>query len=99
MALTVEVSAAAGSESLSFALQTLDLSLGGAYLCSDLFFEVGETLRLQLGLPSGAALPVTGKVAWIKKDRDHDVNLPGMGVEFVALTDLERQALQELTQN
>ena len=96
--LPIEVSASSdGSTALSFLLKTRDLSSGGAYLPSDLFFEVGERLTLQLGLPEGGRLPMAGKVAWIKQDQEPDHMLCGMGIEFVELSERERRTLAELT--
>lgn len=74
---------------------TQDLSMGGAFVRSQLLFEIGETLQLQFSLPDGRTIKSTGKVVRVARDAGDDV-VPGMGIEFVDLSDRDRQALQRL---
>lgn len=74
----------------SITLDSADVSEGGAFLRSDVLFEVGETLALEIPLPDGPVVKATGRVAWVA---DSGSEAPGMGLEFVALSDDDRRAL------
>jgi c-di-GMP-binding flagellar brake protein YcgR len=70
-----------------------DLSVGGAFLRSDLLFEVGEEVRIDFGLPNGHRVHGRGRVVRVARERD-DGQEPGMGIEFIALTDQDREAVR-----
>ena len=74
---------------------TQDLSVGGAFVRSDLLFEVGEELQLDFTLPDGRAVRARGKVVRVARDSGDDV-IPGMGIQFVALSDADRDAIRAL---
>jgi len=70
-----------------------DVSQGGAFLRSDLLFEVGELLRLEFTLPSGRVIKAQGRVARVSRDQAAD-RLPGMGIAFVDLAEADRKAIE-----
>ena len=71
-----------------------DISGGGAFLRSDLLFEVGETLvlEIQLASPSPRQIRARGRVVRVTRETAHD-RTPGMGIEFVDLAAEDRDAL------
>jgi len=73
-------------------LDSEDLSEGGAFLRSDLLFEVGETLHLEIPLPSGQLLKAVGRVVRVSRSRGREGHA-GMGIEFIKLSLQDRRAL------
>ena len=73
-----------------------DISPGGIFLESDLLYEVGEVIWLSFSLPGVAmALRTRGRVVWVKKypDENNPEDRPGMGVQFLDLSEAEKAAL------
>jgi uncharacterized protein (TIGR02266 family) len=70
-----------------------DLSVGGAFLRSDLLFEVGEELRIEFSLPDGPRVRAHGRVVRVSRERDPG-NVPGMGIEFTDLSAEDREAVR-----
>lgn len=70
-----------------------DLSEGGTFLKSDLLLEQGDGLSLRFSIP-GAVEPVQtqARVAWVRRFPGVD-EASGMGIEFVAMSDSDRQTL------
>lgn len=71
-----------------------DVSAGGAFLRSDLLLEPGETLAVEFrveGLPR--LLRAQAKVAWARRF-PRDGEEAGMGVQFFAMTEEDRAALE-----
>ncbi|MBX7115040.1 MAG: PilZ domain-containing protein [Myxococcaceae bacterium] len=70
-----------------------DLSEGGTFLKSDLLLEQGDGLSLRFSIP-GAIEPVQtqARVAWVRRFPGVD-EVSGMGIEFVAMNDTDRQTL------
>ena len=66
---------------------TRDLSLGGAFLRSDLLFEPGEELELEFELPSKLLVRARSKV--VRVVRDGNPNDAGMGIAFLSLGDAD----------
>jgi c-di-GMP-binding flagellar brake protein YcgR len=91
--VTVRMSRVEGEGSMH--LDTADLSQGGAFLCSDLLFEVGEELEVEIALPSGAVVKTAARVARVAR-READA-VPGMGIEFTGITAQDRRLIQEGT--
>jgi Tfp pilus assembly protein PilZ len=92
--LPVVVRAAGNRVEAGIRLDTTDLSEGGAFLRSDLLFEVGETLSLEIPLAPGETLAAHGRVAWVT--RGGDGNTPaGMGIEFEELSAQDRRRLTQ----
>ena len=70
-----------------------DLSVGGAFLRSDLLFEVGEELELAFQLPGGTEVRARGKVAHVVREGGPDT-VPGMGISFTHLAEPDREAVR-----
>src|SRR4051794_39458621 len=68
-------------------LDTRDLSLGGAFVRSDMLFEVGDELHLALTLPSGRAIEARGQVVRLQRARTAEA---GMGIAFTEMSDEDR---------
>jgi len=93
--LPVLVSDAANRVKAGIRFGSSDVSTGGAFLRSDLLFEVGEILNLAIELPPPASRPIVarGRVVRVSRGTTADL-LPGMGIEFVDLSPADRAALQ-----
>lgn len=71
---------------------THDISIGGAFLRSDLLLELGETLDIELPLKAGKPLQVKARV--VRAVRAGDLKSgPGMGIEWVNPSQELRDAL------
>jgi Tfp pilus assembly protein PilZ len=73
-------------------LDSADLSEGGAFLRSELLFEVGESLELEIPLPSGEVVKAAGRVVRVSRHRGRET-LAGMGIEFTRLSLQDRRLL------
>jgi hypothetical protein len=90
--LAVTVRAAGNRVEGGIRLDSMDVSEGGAFLRSELLFEVGEVLHLEIPLPSGPVVKATGKVVRVSRTRGKDI-MPGMGIEFTRLAMSDRRAI------
>jgi hypothetical protein len=88
----VTVRAAGGKVDGMIHLTSADLSEGGAFLCSELLFEVGDPLELEIALPSGSPIKASSRVVRVSRDTSGETP-PGMGVEFTQLAPGDRRAL------
>ena len=109
--LPVVVSDAANRVSGGIRFASADVSGGGAFLRSDLLFEVGEILTLEFDLPGGRHVRARGRVVRVSRGDGATANgqsgangkprrasrdrFPGMGVEFVDLAPEDRAAIEE----
>jgi hypothetical protein len=75
-------------------LDTTDLSEGGLFLRSDLLFEVGEDLTLEIPLGDGKVTVAHGRVAWVTRGSGKKA-AAGMGIEFARLSANDRRALAD----
>jgi c-di-GMP-binding flagellar brake protein YcgR len=75
---------------------TADVSGGGAFLRSDLLFEVGELLTMEFDLPGGHHIKTQGRVVRVARGGVKD-KYPGMGLEFVDISSDDRAAIVRLT--
>jgi hypothetical protein len=66
-----------------------DIGLGGCYVDSMSRVEVGETIELEVELPSGEWLPLSGQVTSCQE-------AVGFGIKFSSLTESDRAALKEV---
>jgi len=89
LAVSIRMRDQAGAGEIEF--DTLDLSLGGAFLKSDLFFEIGDKFELEVTL--GTAAPLTLEARVVRTSRDED--RPGMGIAFESMPDAVRNAIYE----
>jgi c-di-GMP-binding flagellar brake protein YcgR len=73
-----------------------DVSGGGAFLRSDLLFEIGDIITIEFDLPGGPHVSARGRVVRVSRGvggrRDE---APGMGVEFLDLSPGDRAAIEE----
>jgi len=94
-ALVPVVVRAAGNKILAgVRLDTGDLSEGGLFLRSDLLFEVGEDLTLEIPVGGGKTTTATGRVAWVTRGSGKKATA-GMGIEFARLSAHDRRALAD----
>jgi hypothetical protein len=94
--LPVSVSDATNKVDGQIVFDTLDVSIGGAFIRSDLLFEIGEELAVAFTLPSGHVVRGRGKVVRVSRDSGDDGAAPGMGIQFVSLSDPDREAILAL---
>lgn len=92
--LPVVVRAAGNKIHAGVRLDTTDLSEGGLFLRSDLLFEVGEDLTLEIPLDDGKTTTATGRVAWVTRGTGKKSSA-GMGIEFARLSAHDRRALAD----
>lgn len=73
--------------------KTADLSQGGSFLKSDLLLEVGETLSVEFQVPGlPRLLRAQARVVWVRRF-PKSTEPPGMGVEFLSMSEEDRKAL------
>jgi hypothetical protein len=77
-------------------LDSSNLSEGGAFLRSDLLFEIGEALAVEIPLPSGGVVKTAARVVRVARGKD-PAAIHGMGIEFTGLTPEDRRRIQEGT--
>jgi Tfp pilus assembly protein PilZ len=95
--IPVVVRAAGNKIQAGIRLDTADLSEGGLFLRSDLLFEVGEDLTLEIPVEGGKSTIATGRVAWVTRGTGKKASA-GMGIEFARLSAHDRRALAETLQ-
>jgi Tfp pilus assembly protein PilZ len=88
------VRAAGNKVTAGIRLDASDLSEGGAFLCSDLLFEVGEILHLEIPVSENEILTATGRVAWVTRGGDGQTPA-GMGIAFERLSAPDRRRLTQ----
>jgi Tfp pilus assembly protein PilZ len=91
--LPVLVSDTANRVKAGIRFGTTEVSAGGAFLRSDLLFEVGEILTLQIELPPNRRISAVGRVVRVSRGTPQD-RVAGMGIEFVDLSPADRVALE-----
>jgi hypothetical protein len=104
LAVPVTVSDAASKARVGIRFDSADVSGGGAFLRSDMLFEVGELLVLQFSLPDGRVIRARGRVVRASRGaQDGYANVSdgkdrpsGMGIEFVDLPAEDRAAIDAL---
>jgi Tfp pilus assembly protein PilZ len=94
--VAVTVSDAANKVDGTLQFDTQDVSVGGAFVRSDLLFEIGEELTLAFALPSGHAVRARGKVVRVSRETGTDGPAAGMGIQFTQLPDADRDAILAL---
>jgi Tfp pilus assembly protein PilZ len=91
--LPVLVSDAANRVKAGIRFDASDVSLGGAFLRSDLLFEVGEVLNLDIDLSPRRRITAVGRVVRVSRGTSQNPSA-GMGIEFVDLSPADRTALE-----
>ena len=74
---------------------TQDLSLGGAFLRSELLLEVDEQLELSFDLPNGTRISTVGRVVHVVRDTGAN-SIPGMGIAFANFSERDLEAVRAL---
>jgi uncharacterized protein (TIGR02266 family) len=92
--LAVKVRAAGSRVEGGIRLDSTDISEGGVFLRSDLLFEIGEVLELEIALPEGPVVEATGRVVRVARRRDPE-SVPGMGIEFTRMAMSDRRAITD----
>ena len=70
------------SNSVEVNAHTFDISLGGARVCSEKFFDIGTIIRMEIELKrTGQSVRVDGEIKWFRDNEDEDVF--EFGVEFL----------------
>lgn len=91
--LPVLVSDATNRVKAGIRFETTEVSGGGAFLRSDLLFEVGEILNLQIEISPNRRIIAVGRVVRVSRGTSLD-RTAGMGIEFVDLSSLDRVVLE-----
>ena len=92
--LAVTIRAAGSRVEGSVNLDSLDVSEGGAFLRSDLLFEVGDVLQMEIPLPGGGIAKATGRVVRVSRQRGGEGGgVSGMGIEFTRMAMSDRRAI------
>ncbi len=78
--------------SATIEFDTHDVSLGGAFVRSDILFEIDELLELRFQL-QGKVLQLKGRV--VRVVREPDEGLAGMGIQFVDVGDQDKKLLAD----
>ena len=95
LVLPVLVSDASSKARVGIRFDSADVSGGGAFLRSDMLFEVGEVLILQFALPDGRPIRARGRIVRATREVDEGrERFAGMGVEFVELAAEDRDAIE-----
>jgi hypothetical protein len=92
--LPVTVRAAGSKVEGGIRLDTTDVSEGGAFVRSDLLFEIGELLELEIALGTGSIVKAMGRVVRVARSRSEGA-VPGMGIEFTRLSMNDRRAIAD----
>ncbi len=83
------------SASNLYAGLTNNISEGGLFVASDQLLPRGSVLDLEFSLPDGGPpVRTTGVVRWLREDLDSIEEPPGMGVQFVELSEATRTRLE-----
>ncbi len=91
--ISVDVRAApTGDRAGQLVFESIDVSIGGAFLRSDLLLELGDQLEVEIPLPAQAAVRALGRVVWVTRDPRIKGNA-GMGIEFVDMAEDDRERL------
>ena len=89
--LTVDVRAQ-DADAAELVFESVDVSVGGAFLRSDLLLELGDQLEMSIPLKGEAPVRALGRVVWVTRDPRIKGNA-GMGIEFVDMTEDDRARL------
>jgi uncharacterized protein (TIGR02266 family) len=79
--------------------RTTNISEGGAFVYCDQMLPPNENFRLSLKPTDRPSLDITAKIVWIGTPRDPLATSPGMGIQFLETSDLDRQYLSSMIAN
>jgi uncharacterized protein (TIGR02266 family) len=84
------------SDSNFFMGLTEDISTGGIFIATYDVRAIGSPINVNFTLPDGHLVSAEGVVRWVREyhggDSDTE-NMPGMGVQFTALSELDQHAI------
>jgi len=84
------------SDSNFYAGLTNNISEGGLFVATGCPLPRGSVLNLEFSLPDeGPPVRVTGIVRWLRDEHDDIEEPPGMGVQFVELSEAARTRLED----
>lgn len=94
--LEAKIDVIEGSLGVKIRFETSNVSQGGVFIESDLLYDEGEVIWFSFTLPGAMEIRTRGRVVWAKKEVDESdpQDRPGMGVEFLDLSEAERAALE-----
>lgn len=98
--VAVEVRAGDSTHGGDIFFESGDISIGGAFLESEFFYEVGERFSVSFALPGTHRISAEARVVWIA-DIGHSEaptarkGKPGMGIEFVGLRADDRKLIAD----
>ena len=77
---------------------TRNISEGGLFVATDAPPKVGTVIQMRFQIPGeNSSLKVEGKVKWVNASKDgREHPNPGMGVEFINLSDEERDIISHI---
>lgn len=71
-----------------------NLSDGGVFIATVKLVPIGTRMDVYFRLPSGDGIEAHGVVRWVREvDDNNPQNMPGLGVQFVNLSDAARKAI------
>lgn len=76
-----------------------NISEGGLFIATYDLRPVGTEFSLKFSLPDGQEIEVKGVVRWVRDPRNNDDRdtPPGLGIQFEALQDEQREAIRAFT--
>ena len=94
--LDAKIDVIEGSLGVKLRFEASNVSQGGVFIESDLLYDEGEVIWFSFTLPGAMEIRTRGRVVWAKKEVNEEdpEDRPGMGVEFMDLSDSERAALE-----
>jgi Tfp pilus assembly protein PilZ len=96
----VEVRAGETTHGADIFFESGDLSIGGAFLESEFFYELGEEFSISFALPGTHRIAARARVVWIADLGNSDAptarkGKPGMGIEFAELRADDRKLIAD----
>ena len=71
---------------------TANISIGGCFLLTQQPFSMGQTVELDLVLPTGQSVHATGVIRWVSNDG----KFPGVGVQFTLLSQRDKRMIERI---
>lgn len=77
-----------------------NISEGGLFVATYDLKPVGTEMVVKFTLPDGQEVETTGVVRWVRDPRDNQSSEtpPGLGIQFEALSDSQKQTIREFTE-
>jgi uncharacterized protein (TIGR02266 family) len=84
-----------GSENNFYSGFSMDISNGGVFIATVKLVPMGTPVDLFFRLPTGEGIEAQGVVRWVREvDDQRPEMMPGLGVQFVNLSDEARTAIE-----